>query len=293
MEQFVGQLFSGLSAGSVLILIALGLTFTFGQMNVINMAHGEFIMAGAYTAYVLQGVMGVTASLWVAIPVAFLIAGSLGLILELVLIRRLYGRPLDTLLVTWGVSIMLQQLARDIFGAPNVQVGTPEWLNGSLRLGGATISFSRIFIMALVVLCVTGIWVFLTKLPQGARMRAVMQNRQLASCSGLKTHSIDRVTFFIGSGLAGIAGVALTLLGSTGPSLGTSYIVDAFLVVIVGGLGHLKGAVAAAIALGLFKAFVEFNTQASMAQVAVFVAIVAFLQFRPQGLFVMKSRALA
>lgn len=293
MEQIVGQLFSGLSAGSVLILIALGLTFTFGQMNVINMAHGEFIMAGAYTAYVLQGVLGVTASLWVAIPVAFLIAGSLGLILELVLIRRLYGRPLDTLLVTWGVSIMLQQLARDIFGAPNVQVGTPEWLNGSLRLGGATISFSRIFIMALVVLCVTGIWVLLTKLPQGARMRAVMQNRQLASCSGLKTHSIDRVTFFIGSGLAGIAGVALTLLGSTGPSLGTSYIVDAFLVVIVGGLGHLKGAVAAAIALGLFKAFVEFNTQASMAQVAVFVAIVAFLQFRPQGLFVMKSRALA
>lgn len=293
MEQFVGQLFSGLSAGSVLILIALGLTFTFGQMNVINMAHGEFIMAGAYTAYVLQNVMGVATSIWVAIPVAFLIAGTLGLILEVVLIRRLYGRPLDTLLVTWGVSIMLQQLARDIFGAPNVQVGTPDWLNASLRLGGATISYSRVFIMALVVLCVTGIWVFLTKLPQGARMRAVMQNRQLASCSGLKTHSIDRVTFFIGSGLAGIAGVALTLLGSTGPSLGTSYIVDAFLVVIVGGLGHLKGAVAAAIALGLFKAFVEFSTQASMAQVAVFVAIVAFLQFRPQGLFVMKSRALA
>lgn len=293
MEQFVGQLFSGLSAGSVLILIALGLTFTFGQMNVINMAHGEFIMAGAYTAYVLQNVMGVATSIWVAIPVAFLIAGTLGLILEVVLIRRLYGRPLDTLLVTWGVSIMLQQLARDIFGAPNVQVGTPDWLNASLRLGGATISYSRVFIMALVVLCVTGIWIFLTKLPQGARMRAVMQNRQLASCSGLKTHSIDRVTFFIGSGLAGIAGVALTLLGSTGPSLGTSYIVDAFLVVIVGGLGHLKGAVAAAIALGLFKAFVEFSTQASMAQVAVFVAIVAFLQFRPQGLFVMKSRALA
>ncbi|MGQ0678391.1 MAG: urea ABC transporter permease subunit UrtB [Actinomycetota bacterium] len=293
MADVVGQLFSGLSVGSVLILIALGLTFTFGQMNVINMAHGEFIMAGAYTAYVLQDVMGTATSLWVALPVAFVIAGTLGLVLELVLIRRLYGRPLDTLLVTWGVSLMLQQLARDIFGAPNVQVRTPEWLNGSFGLAGATISYSRIFIMALVLVCVTGIWVFLTKLPQGARMRAVMQNRQLASCSGLKTHQIDRLTFFIGSGLAGIAGVALTLLGSTGPSIGTFYIVDAFLVVIVGGLGQLRGAVLAAVCLGLLKAFVEFSTTASMAQVAVFVAIVAFLQFRPQGMFVMKSRALA
>jgi urea transport system permease protein len=293
MDAFLGQVFTGLSVGSVLILIALGLTFTFGQMNVINMAHGEFIMAGAYTAYILQDLMGRDVSLLVALPVAFLIAGAMGLLLELVLIRRLYGRPLDTLLVTWGVSLMLQQLARDIFGAPNVQVSAPEWLGGSLHVAGATVSYSRIFIMGLVVVCVVGIWLFLTRMPQGARMRAVMQNRQLASCSGLKTHAIDRLTFFIGSGLAGIAGVALTLLGSTGPTLGTNYIVDAFLVVVVGGLGQLKGAVIAAIGLGLINSFVEFSTEASIAKVVVFVAIVAFLQVRPQGLFVLKSRGLA
>lgn len=292
MAAFLGQVFTGLSVGSVLILIALGLTFTFGQMNVINMAHGEFIMAGAYTAYALQDAVGRQTSLLVALPVAFLVAGLLGLALELVLIRRMYGRPLDTLLVTWGVSLMLQQLARDIFGAPNVQVRAPEWLGGSLHVAGATLSHSRVFILALVATCVVGIWTFLSRLPQGARMRAVMQNRQLASCSGLKTHSIDRLTFFIGSGLAGVAGVALTLLGSTGPALGTNYIVDAFLVVVVGGLGQLRGAVIAAMALGLLNAFVEFSTEASIAKVAVFVAIVAFLQVRPQGLFVMKSRAL-
>lgn len=292
MAAFLGQVFTGLSVGSVLILIALGLTFTFGQMNVINMAHGEFIMAGAYTAYMLQDLVGTGTSLLVALPVAFLVAGAIGLLLELVLIRRLYGRPLDTLLVTWGVSLMLQQLARDLFGAPNVQVRAPEWLGGSLRVAGATLSYSRVFIMGLVVVSVVGIWLFLTHLPQGARMRAVMQNRQLASCSGLKTHSIDRLTFFIGSGLAGIAGVALTLLGSTGPALGTGYIVDAFLVVVVGGLGQLRGAVIAAVALGLLNSFVEFSTEASIAKVVVFVAIVAFLQVRPQGLFVMKSRVL-
>ncbi|MEX2587934.1 MAG: urea ABC transporter permease subunit UrtB [Actinomycetota bacterium] len=292
MEAFAGQLLSGLSIGSVLILIALGLTFTFGQMGVINMAHGEFIMAGAYTAYVLQNSLGQDISLLVAVPVAFAVAGTFGLILEMVLIRRLYGRPLDTLLVTWGVSLILQQLARDIFGAPNVQVRAPQWLGGSVTLAGAQIAISRMFIMALVVLCVVGIWLFLNRLPQGARMRAVMQNRQLASCSGLKTHGIDRMTFFIGSGLAGIAGVALTLIGSTGPALGTFYIVDAFLVVVVGGLGQVRGAIIAATALGLLNSFVEFSTGASIAKVVVFLAIAAFLQIRPQGMFVMRSRAL-
>lgn len=292
MGALVGQLFSGLSVGSVLLLIALGLTFTFGQMNVINMAHGEFIMAGAYTAYILQNALGPGLSLIAALPVAFLIAGLLGLLLERTLIRRLYGRPLDTLLVTWGVSLMLQQLARDIFGAPNVQVRAPAWLGGSLTVAGGTLSYSRLFIMGLVMACVTCIWLLLARLPQGARMRAVMQNRQLASCSGLPTHAIDRLTFLIGSGLAGVAGVALTLLGSIGPTLGTSYIVDAFLVVVVGGLGQLKGAVIAAISLGLLTSFVEFGTQASFAKVVVFITIASFLQLRPQGLFVMKSRVL-
>ncbi|MCA1691677.1 MAG: urea ABC transporter permease subunit UrtB [Actinobacteria bacterium] len=286
------QLFTGLCVGSVLLLIALGLTFTFGQMNVVNMAHGEFIMAGAYTAYMLQGPVSAGVSLLVALPVAFALAGTMGLVLERLLIRRFYGRPLDTLLLTWGVSLVLQQLARDLFGAPNVQVRAPSWLAGGVTLAGVRMPYGRLFIIAVVLAAVVGIWVYLTRLPQGRRMRAVMQNRQLASCSGIVTDRVDRWTFFIGSGLAGVAGVALTLLGSIGPTLGTNYIVDAFLVVVVGGLGQLRGAVLAAIALGILNAFVEYGTQASVAKVVVFVAIVAFLQVRPQGLFVLRTRAL-
>lgn len=292
MEIFLGQLFAGISIGSILLLIALGLTFTFGQMNVINMAHGEFIMAGAYTAYLLNDVSA-GASLLIALPVAFVLAGLLGLALEMTLIRRLYGRPLDTLLATWGVSLILQQIARDIFGAPNVQVNSPPWLRGGLALGGVTLPLSRLFILGIVSAAVAGIYIFVTRLPQGRRMRAVMQNRQLAASSGIAAHAVDRRTFFIGSGLAGIAGVALTQLGSIGPTLGTNYIVDAFLVVVVGGLGHLKGSVLAALSLGVLNAFVEFGTHASFAKVAVFVAIVAFLQLRPEGMFVLRTRALA
>jgi urea transport system permease protein len=297
MDVFASQLFAGLSVGSILLLIALGLTFTFGQMNVINMAHGELIMAGAYTAYVVEGGASQAGlqpgpALLVALPVAFLLAGLIGIVLERVLIRRLYGRPLDTLLATWGVSLILQQLARDIFGAPNVQVRSPGWLDGGLQLGGVTLPYARLFIMALVVAAVAAIWVFLTRLPHGRRMRSVMQNRQLAAASGVHTARVDRLTFFIGSGLAGIAGVALTLLGSVGPTLGVNYIIDAFLVVIVGGLGQLRGAILAAFSLGIINAFVEYGTHASLAKVVVFLAIVAFLQLRPQGMFVMRSRAL-
>nr|MBA2751615.1 urea ABC transporter permease subunit UrtB [Actinomycetota bacterium] len=225
MKVVLDQLFAGLGVGAVLLLIALGLTFTFGQMGVINMAHGEFIMAGAYTAYVLQDVVG-SQSLLVALPVAFVIAGTAGLVLERVLIRRFYGRPLDTLLLTWGVSLILQQLARDVFGAPNVQVNAPSWLGGGLTIAGVRMAYSRLFIMVLVLVAVAGIWVYLNRLAQGRRMRAVMQNRQLAACSGIGTERVDRRTFFIGSGLAGVAGVALTLLGPIGPTLGTNYIVD-------------------------------------------------------------------
>lgn len=291
MEIFLSQLFAGLSVGSILLLIGLGLTFTFGQMNVINMAHGEFIMAGAYTAYLLNDLAG-NASLLLALPVAFMLAGLMGLTLERILIRRLYGRPLDTLLATWGVSLILQQVARDVFGAPNVQVNSPSWLRGGLRLGEVTLPYSRLFILALVSAAVVGIYVFVARLPQGRRMRAVMQNRQLAASSGIAAYAVDRRTFFIGSGLAGIAGVALTQLGSIGPTLGTNYIVDAFLVVVVGGLGHLRGAVLAALSLGILNAFVEFGTHASFAKVALFVAIVAFLQVRPEGMFVLRTRAL-
>ena len=292
MDILFSQLFTGLSVGSVLLLIALGLTFTFGQMGVINLAHGEFIMAGAYTAYVLGDSLGSSVSLLVALPVAFVLAGAMGLMLERLLIRRLYGRPLDTLLVTWGVSLVLQQVARDIFGAPNVQVRSPGWLDGGVTLAGTTLPYARLFIIALVFGSVAGIWLYMTRMSHGRRMRAVMQNRQLAACSGIATERVDLRTFFIGSGLAGAAGVALTLLGPIGPTLGTNYIVDAFLVVVVGGLGHLRGAVIAALALGVLNAFTEFWTEASLAKVVVFVAIVAFLQVRPQGLVVLRTRTL-
>lgn len=287
------QLFTGLSIGTILLLIALGLTITFGQMNVINMAHGEFIMAGAYTAYMLQSVVPQGVSLLVALPVAFVVAGIMGLLLEVLLIRRLYGRPLDTLLVTWGVSLMLQQLARDIFGAPNVEVLSPSWLGGSVHVAGIDMSEARLFIMVVVVVAVGGIWAYVSYLPQGRRMRAVMQNRPLAACSGIPTARTDRLTFFIGSGLAGLAGVGLTLLGPIGPTLGTNYIVDAFLVVVVGGLGQIRGAILAALGLGILHAFVAYKTQESVAEFTVFLAIVVFLQFRPQGLFVLKTRSLA
>lgn len=288
----VNQLVVGASIAAVLLLIALGLTFTFGQMGVINMAHGEFIMAGAYTAYLLQGVVG-TAAVPAALPVAFVVAGGMGLVLERVAIRRFYGRPLDTLLLTWGISLILQQLARDLFGAPNVQVNAPGWLTGSGRLAGVVLPYNRIFILVLAVGSVLAAWAFLTRLRYGRRMRAVMQNRELAAVTGVPTDRVDQLTFFIGSGLAGLAGVALTLIGPIGPTLGSNYIVDAFLVVVAGGLGQLRGAVIAAFALGVLNSFTEWWTDASLARVVVFVVIVAFLQVRPQGVVVLRSRALS
>lgn len=291
MDALLNQLPIGLSIAAVLLLTALGLTFTFGQMGVINMAHGEFIMAGAYTAYLLQDWAGREAVV-VALPVAFATAGTMGLLLERLAIRRFYGRPLDTLLLTYGVSLVLQQLARDLFGAPNVQVRSPGWLGGGLKMFGSQLPYSRLFIMALAVASVAGIWAYLSRTGQGRRMRAVMQNRELAATTGVNTGRVDQLTFFIGSGLAGIAGVAVTLIGPVGPNLGTYYIVNAFLVVVAGGLGQLRGAVIAAVTLGLISSYAEFWTDSSLAQVIMFVAIVAFLQVRPQGLFVLRSRAL-
>jgi urea transport system permease protein len=291
----LSQLFTGISIGAVLLLIALGLSLTFGQMNVINMAHGEFIMAGAYTVYVLQQVItSAGASLIVALPVAFVVAGAMGVLLEWLLIRRLYGRPLDTLLVTWGVSLVLQQAARDIFGAPNVQTTAPDLLTGSVHLpGGLVIASSRLFILVLAVAAVVALTVVLKTTSLGRRIRAVVQNRDLAAVSGLPTGRVDRLTFFIGSGLAGIAGVALTLIGPIGPAMGTNIIVNAFLVVVVGGIGQLKGTVIVAFALGILQSLVEYTTTVSVASVIVFIAIVAFLQWRPQGLFTLRTRSLA
>lgn len=290
MDAFLNQLPIGVSIGAVLLLAALGLTITFGQMGVINMAHGEFIMAGAYTAYLLQP-LG-SQSFLLALPVAFVVGGTMGLALEWLLIRRFYGRPLDTLLLTWGVSLILQQVARDIFGAPNVQVIAPGWLAGGIDVFDVRLPYNRLFIMVLALLCVLAIWVYLTRLAPGRRTRAVMQNRELAAFSGISTTRVDQYTFFLGSGLAGVAGVALTLIGSVGPTVGSNYIVDAFLVVVAGGLGQLRGAVLAALALGLLNGYVEFWTNASLAKVVAFVAIVAFLQVRPQGMFALRGRVL-
>jgi urea transport system permease protein len=295
----LNQLLTGISIGAVLLLIALGLALTFGQMGVINMAHGEFIMAGAYTVYVLQQVItSAGASLLIALPVAFAVTGTMGALLEWLLIRRLYERPLDTLLVTWGVALLLQQAARDLFGAPNKQVTAPDWLTGSITLFSAggqdvVVSRGRLVILVLAVGAVVALTLVLRLTPLGRRIRAVVQNRSLAAVSGIPTGRVDRLTFLIGSGLAGIAGVALTLLGPIGPTMGTNYIIDAFLVVVVGGIGQLKGSVIVAFALGVLQSLTEYATTLTVAKVIVFIAIVAFLQWRPQGLFTVRTRSLA
>ncbi|MER5216409.1 urea ABC transporter permease subunit UrtB [Streptomyces sp. NPDC002838] len=297
MTVILGQTFTGISIGAVLLLIALGLSLTFGQMNVINMAHGEFIMAGAYTTYVLQkSISGAGVSLIVALPVAFLVSGALGALLEWLLIRRLYLRPLDTLLVTWGVSLMLQQLARDIFGAPNVQTRAPDWLTGNITLIGGddplTVANSRLFILGLALAAVVALSLTLRLTPLGRRIRAVVQSRDLAEVSGISTSRVDRTAFFLGSGLAGVAGVALTLVGPIGPTMGTNVIIDAFLVIVVGGIGQLKGTVIVAFVLGVLQSVLEYSTTVSVAKVLVLVAIVAFLQWRPQGLYTLRTRSL-
>ncbi|WP_033319742.1 urea ABC transporter permease subunit UrtB [Streptomyces yerevanensis] len=297
MTVILGQTFTGISIGAVLLLIALGLSLTFGQMNVINMAHGEFIMAGAYTTYVLQkSITSAGLSLLVALPVAFLVAGALGALLEWLLIRRLYLRPLDTLLVTWGVSLMLQQLARDIFGAPNVQTRAPDLLTGNITLIGGddplTVANSRLFILGLAITAVVALSLTLRMTSLGRRIRGVVQNRDLAEVSGISTERVDRTAFFIGSGLAGVAGVALTLVGPIGPTMGTNIIIDAFLVIVVGGIGQLKGTVIVAFVLGVLQSVLEYSTTVSVAKVLVLVGIVAFLQWRPQGLYTLRTRSL-
>jgi urea transport system permease protein len=294
VDVLVTQVFNGLSGGSILLLAALGLALTFGQMGVINMAHGEFLMAGAYTAYVTQLVLGSAGlSLLVSLPVAFVVGGLLGVVLEATLLRRMYHRPLDTLLVTWGVSLVLQQLARDVFGTAGVDVPAPAWLSGPVEILGFSFPRTRLFILVLAGAAFVALALGLRYTPIGRRIRATVQNRPLAETSGISTRATDRLTFFIGSGIAGVAGVALTLMGSISPNLGTAYIVDAFLVVVVGGIGQIKGAVIAAFLLGVIQSWIEYSTSASMAKVIVFALIVAFLQLRPQGIFTVRTRNLA
>ena len=299
MAVIITQLFNGISLGSILLLIALGLAITFGLMNVINMAHGEFIMAGAYTTYVVQQAFShyVPASLFnyyyvAAIPLSFLIGALLGFVLEKTLIRFLYHRPLDSLLATWGVSLILQQVARSIFGAPNVAVTAPAWLDGGLTIAGAVLPYKRLFIIALVTICMVSLYLYLDKTAAGRKMRAVTMNRSMASSLGVSTKKVDATAFAIGSGLAGIAGCALTVLGPIGSTIGTYYIVDAFMIVILGGIGSLIGTVFGALSVGMLGTVAEFWSGASMAKVIVFVAIIAFLQVKPAGLLSARTRSL-
>ncbi|GMK41654.1 hypothetical protein PCCS19_47110 [Paenibacillus sp. CCS19] len=300
MAIYVTQLFNGLSVSSILLLIALGLAITFGLMNVINMAHGELIMIGAYATYVTQNMFksALPASMFdyyyiLAIPVSFAVAFLFGWLLELSLIRHLYGRPLDSLLATWGVGLALQQLARSIFGAPNVGVTSPSWLDGGLTImEGVVLPYKRLFIIGLVIICLLAMYFYIYRSSSGRNMRAVMQNRDMAACLGISTRRVDAVTFAIGSGIAGIAGCALTLVGPIGPSLGTYYIVDAFMVVVLGGVGKLVGTLVGALGIGMTNTLFEYWTNASLGKVLVFVCIVAFLQWRPKGFVAMRTRSL-
>lgn len=294
MNMLVPQLVAGLSNGSILLLAALGLSLTFGQMGVINNAHGEFMMAGAYTAYVMSTVFASkTLALGFALVAGFVVAGLLGLLLDVLLLSRMRTRPLDTLLVTFGVSLVLQQVARDIFGSTGVYAQAPEALTEPVTLFGYDFPASRLFIFVVSVVCVAALYAVLKFTPLGRRIRATAENRDLAEVSGISTATVDHLTFFIGSGIAGIAGVALSLLNSISYNFGTSFIVQAFLVVVAGGVGQLKGAVIASFALGLCQSAIELPTSSSIAQMSIFLIVVIFLQFRPQGLVAVRSRNLA
>lgn len=299
MTNFLMQLFNGMSISSILLLASLGLAITFGLMGIINMAHGEFIMIGAYTTYVVQNIFKsyLPESAFgfyfpLALIASFAVSAFFGLVLERLIIKHLYGRVLDSLLVTWGVSLVLQQAARSIFGTSNVSVDSPEIFNGNLALGGLSLSYKRLFILVLSIVCVTIIGYVMYKTRQGRNVRAVMQNREMASSLGVNTKLIDAGTFAIGSGFAGIAGCAITLLGPVGPTIGTTYIVDTFMTVVVGGVGRIAGCIAGAFTMGLGGSTFEYFTSASIGKVLIFVVVIAILQFRPKGLFTINTRSL-
>ena len=292
---FAGQIFNGISVGSILLLTALGLALSFGQMHVINMAHGEMLMVGGYLAYLTGGVVHGPLSFLVSLLVAFLGAALLGALLEVTIIRWLYGRPLDTLLATWGVSLILQQGARTIFGAIGVEVVAPSWLNGSInithgQLSGLSMPFIRIFIVLLAAAVLASLTLFMTRTRWGLHLRAVHQDREMAQALGINTRSVDLVVFAVGTGVAGMAGAALALISPVTPSVGQSYVVYAFLVVIVGGMGSLLGTTVAALIIGLFSAGAQMFTSISLADVMLLVLVILFIQFRPRGIIAKRSR---
>jgi len=293
----LGLLFTGASLGSILLLVALGLAITYGLMGVINMAHGELMMIGAYATYLVQNLFKAYLPglfdwyIVLAIPAAFLASAAVGAVLERGVIRWLYGRPLETLLATWGISLMLMQLVRSVFGAQNVGVENPVWMSGGVQvLGNLSLPFNRLVIIGFAIFVLGSVAWMIGKTRLGLFVRGVTQNRPIASCMGVNTARIDTYAFALGSGIAGLAGCALSQVGNVGPDLGQGYIVDAFMVVVLGGVGQLAGTVYAALGLGILNKFLEGWAGAVLAKIAVLVFIIIFIQKRPQGIFAMKGR---
>ena len=287
----------GISLGSVLLLAAIGLAITFGTMGVINMAHGEMVMLGAYTTFVVQELIRThnpalfDYSLLIAVPLAFMVAGSVGIAIERSIIRFLYGRPLETLLATWGLSLILQQAVRTIFGPTNREVGNPSWMSGAFDLGGITITYNRMWIIVFALIVFAALLAMLRFTRLGLEMRAVTQNRQMAAAMGIRTARIDALTFGLGSGIAGIAGVALSQIDNVSPNLGQGYIIDSFMVVVFGGVGNLWGTLVGALTLGIANKFLEPYAGAVLGKIAILVLIILFIQKRPRGMFALKGRA--
>jgi urea transport system permease protein len=311
-----GTLFRGVSSGSVLLVVAIGLAITFGLMGIINMAHGEFIAVGAYTTYVVQnvfasglrlspfgqsfeipglGLTGTGMSLYfvVALPLSFLVAALVGLLLERSVIQFLYRRPLESLLATWGVSLVMQQLFRLTFGPNNVQVSSPLWLSGNWTVNDVVFGWNRLFVIGFALLIIVATWLVLNKTSLGLLIRSVMQNRNMAACMGVRTERVNMLTFSFGCGLAGLAGAFLSQISNVGPSLGQNYIVDAFMTVVVGGVGNILGTVISALGIGMAdQSLQQYLGNPVIGKILVLFGIILFLQWRPQGLFVTRSRSL-
>jgi len=287
----------GLSLGSVLLLAAIGLAITFGVMGVINMAHGEMVMLGAYTTFVIQEIFRAHAPGWfdasliVAVPAAFAVAGTFGIAIERTIIRFLYGRPLETLLATWGLSLVLQQLVRTVFGPTNRDVSAPSWMDGAFKVGQMFITYNRLWIIAFAIVVFVALLALLRFSRFGLEMRAVTQNRQMASAMGIHTGRVDALTFGLGSGIAGMAGVALSQIDNVSPNLGQGYIIDSFMVVVFGGVGNLWGTLLGALSLGVANKFLEPFAGAVLGKIVILVLIILFIQKRPRGLFALKGRA--
>ncbi len=297
--ELLGQAFSGMSLGSILLLAALGLAITFGLLGVINMAHGEMLMLGAYATYMVQTLFQRLAPEalafypLVALPVAFFVTAGVGMLLERTVIRHLYGRPLETLLATWGISLILIQAVRLIFGAQNVEVANPAWLSGGIQvLPNLVLPYNRIVIIAFALFVVVLTWLLLNKTRLGLNVRAVTQNRNMAACCGVPTGRVDMLAFGLGSGIAGLGGVALSQIGNVGPDLGQNYIIDSFLVVVLGGVGQLAGSVCAAFGLGIANKILEPQIGAVLGKILILALIILFIQKRPQGLFALKGRVI-